>query len=126
MRYVFGAGQADRTEAGQEQMKAKRRYDSQGNLIPLILSPPNKYGYRINVVSHKDGKEAYEKYRRERGHPLHFAESDEFRLAFEEWYISELYADLPPDRRPAELSEAYAAIFPSKQEEEAQMQKSGQ
>lgn len=81
-------------------MIARARYDSNGNLIPLILTPPNKYGYRVNVVDHEDGRTAYEEYRRERGHPLHFAESDEFRHAFEREYIARLYNDLPPERRP--------------------------
>lgn len=82
-------------------MIAKARYDSKGNLIPLILTPPNKYGYRVNVVDHEDGRKAYEEYRREHGHSLHFAESDEFRHAFEREYIERLYADLPEERRPA-------------------------
>ena len=82
-------------------MTAKARYDSKGNLIPLILTPPNEYGYRVNVVDHEDGKTAYDEYRREHGHPLHFAESDEFRHAFEREYIAQLYADLPAERRPA-------------------------
>ena len=82
-------------------MIAKARYDGKGNFIPLILSPPNKYGYRVNVVDHEDGRAAYEEYRKLHGHPLHFAESDEFRLAFEKEYISRLYAALPPECRSA-------------------------
>lgn len=81
-------------------MTAKARYDKDGNLIPLILTPPNKYGYRVNVVDHEDGRKAYEEYRQERGHPLHFAESDEFRHAFEREYIARLYDELPQERRP--------------------------
>lgn len=82
-------------------MTAKAQYDKDGNLIPLILTPPNKYGYRVNVVDHEDGRRAYEEYRRERGHPLHFAESDEFRHTFEREYIARLFDELPPERRPA-------------------------
>lgn len=82
-------------------MTAKAQYDKDGNLIPLILTPPNKYGYRVNVVDHEDGRRAYEEYRRKRGHPLHFAESDEFRHAFEREYIGRLFDELPPERRPA-------------------------
>ena len=59
-----------------------------------------QYGYRVNVVDHEDGRRAYEEYRQERGHPLHFAESDEFRHAFEREYIARLYNELPPERRP--------------------------
>lgn len=43
-------------------MTAKAQYDKDGNLIPLILTPPNKYGYRVNVVDHEDGRRAYEEY----------------------------------------------------------------
>ena len=99
VRILFVPESTEGIEAGQ--MTAKAQYDKDGNLIPLILTPPNKYGYRVNVVDHEDGRRAYEEYRRERGHPLHFAESDEFRHAFEREYIARLFDELPPERRPA-------------------------
>lgn len=91
-------------------------YDKRtGELIRIIMSPPNKYGMRINI-QHPHAARMYEQYRKEHNSPLHFPADDKIRFGFEEEYIAALYALIPPDKRPPDMIEAYEATHPGQVE----------
>lgn len=96
------------------------RLDRLGNPIPVFLHQ-HPYGYRINVY-HPDIEPHWMRWRQISGESTHFPVSDDCRLKFEENLIEDWYANLPPDRRPAELCAAHGEIFPS----EGQPEEGGQ
>lgn len=105
-------------------IRIREMLDRNGEPVPIFLHG-NRYGYRINVT-HPDIEPYWMRWRETFGESTHFPVSDECRLEFEKSFIRYFFLKLPPDRRPAELSDAYAEIFPPEDGSKEQPEESGQ
>lgn len=54
-----------------------------------VIMPPNKYGYRVNIV-HPAVAPLYERFRRWKGIPRNFPLSDAERLEFESYILEKV------------------------------------